>query len=143
MALLPLLVLLLCVQWPLRDLVQAGSRLANDIAQCLFALITSVAVGAASADDAHLAARPVRPAWAARHRLALKRWLALLALLPWSLFLIASAAPAIWQSVRQLERFPESFNPGYFVVKLAVGLLALGVAAQALRDIRARTPDGR
>ena len=36
--------LLLFLQWPLRELVQAYSREANDLAQCLFALYVSVAI---------------------------------------------------------------------------------------------------
>jgi TRAP-type C4-dicarboxylate transport system permease small subunit len=36
--------LLLFLQWPLRDLLQAYSREANDLAQWLFALYVSVAI---------------------------------------------------------------------------------------------------
>ena len=42
--------------------------------------------------------------------------------------------PIVWQSVIKLEAFPETFNPGYFVVKSAVVLLALLVLVQALAD---------
>ena len=38
------LALLLFAQWPLRDLVQAHSREANDLAQIIFALYMAVAV---------------------------------------------------------------------------------------------------
>ena len=37
------LALLLFAQWPLRELVQAGSREANDLAQVVFALYMAVA----------------------------------------------------------------------------------------------------
>ncbi|HXE48117.1 MAG TPA: hypothetical protein VN663_07070, partial [Ramlibacter sp.] len=47
---------LLFAQWPLRDLVQAYSRQANDAAQILFALYMAVAVTAASHDGTHLTA---------------------------------------------------------------------------------------
>ena len=40
--------------------------------------------------------------------------------------------PIVVQSARELEAFPETFNPGYFLIKAAVGLLALAVALQAL-----------
>jgi len=39
------------------------------------------------------------------------------------------------QSVRQLEAFPETFNPGYFVLRIAVVLTALLVLVQALLDV--------
>jgi len=38
-------------------------------------------------------------------------------------------------SVGHLESFPDSGNPGYFVIKLALWLLAAAVIAQALVDI--------
>ena len=48
--------LLLFAQWPLRELAGAGALLANDIAQMLFALYVSLAVGHASRRDAHAGA---------------------------------------------------------------------------------------
>jgi hypothetical protein len=50
------LALLLFAQWPLRELVQACSRQANEAAQILFALYAAVAVTAASITNQHLAA---------------------------------------------------------------------------------------
>ena len=47
--------LLLFLQWPLREVVQAYSREANDLAQCLFAIYASVAVTCATRRRAHLA----------------------------------------------------------------------------------------
>jgi TRAP-type mannitol/chloroaromatic compound transport system permease small subunit len=133
---LPLLALLLCAQWPLRDGVQAGSRLANDLAQCLFALICAVAVSSASRAGAHLAAHPLLPRWRARHVVLLSRVVLLLGVLPWSLFALWSSAGQVVRSLRQLEAFPDSYNPGYFVVKLAVWLLCGGMAWQGWRDLR-------
>ena len=54
--------------------------------------------------------------------------------LPWAGFILVAGAPGVWQSVRGLEAFPDTFNPGFFLVKLAAWLLALLAAAQALRD---------
>ena len=63
----------------------------------------------------------------------------LLVLLPWSAFiLIPAGAASTWQSIRQLEAFPDTANPFYFVIKFAAWLMALLVAAQALRDLRCR-----
>jgi len=58
--------LLLFLQWPLRDVIQAWSREANDLAQWLFALYVSVALTATSRARAHLAA----DAFAQRHSAA-------------------------------------------------------------------------
>ena len=55
--------------------------------------------------------------------------------MPWSLFILYAAWPATVQSVGQLEAFPETFNPGYFVLRIAVVLSALLVLAQALLDV--------
>jgi TRAP-type mannitol/chloroaromatic compound transport system permease small subunit len=55
-------------------------------------------------------------------------------LVPWSLFILYAAWPMTAQSVWQLESFPETFNPGYFVLKIALLLAALLILLQALLD---------
>lgn len=123
---------LLFAQWPLRDLVGAGAVLANDVAQILFALYVSVAVAHASLRRAHLAAHP--------EALARSQWRrvgAALLPLPWCLWLLITSVQPVWRSVVGLERFPETFNAGYFIIKAALLVLALGVAAQSLRELRA------
>ena len=127
---------LLFAQWPLRDLFQAGSTQANDTAQCLFALYVSVAITHAQRRGAHLVARPDLQAGNA----GAARWRTLgapLTLLALSVFLLVTSAPMVWRSLLSLERFPESFGPGYFVIKLALGLLAVFMALQALLDLQA------
>lgn len=128
------LALLLFLQWPLREVVQAYSREANDLAQILFALYVSVAITAATRADSHLAV----DAWARRHapplRARLRRLAAVLVLVPWSAFVLWVAWPGVWQSLRVLEGFSETYNPGYFLIRSAVALLALGVLAQGLLD---------
>ena len=127
--------LLLFLQWPLREIVQAYSREANDLAQILFALYMSVAMTAATREHAHLAV----DALARRYPPRAKRWLArigtVVAVVPWACFVLHAALPDIAQSVRLREAFPETFNPGYFLLKLALGLLALLVLLQALLDL--------
>lgn len=126
--------LLLFAQWPLREVVQAYSREANDLAQILFALYVSVAVTAATRAGRHLATDAFAHRYGVRTRRILARAGALCVLLPWAGFVLATAAPMIAQSVAQAEGFPETFNRGYFVIKLAVGMLGVLVAAQALAD---------
>jgi len=126
--------LLLFLQWPLREVVQAYSREANDLAQCLFALYVSIAITSATRRRAHLATDIVAQRYSQRTRRTLARAGALFVLVPWSLFILYAAWPMTAQSVRQLEAFPETFNPGYFVLKIALLLAAQLVLVQALLD---------
>lgn len=124
--------LLLFLQWPLREYVHAGSREANDVAQWLFAVYVSVAVTYATRRHAHLATDTLARRYPARVRVLLARIAAAAVLVPWSLFLLVSAWPTVARSVAQLESFPETYDPGYFIVKAAVALLAALVLIQAL-----------
>ena len=124
------LALLLFGQWPLREWIQAWSREANDAAQILFALYTAVAVTAATRAGSQLAALRTEQQKSSNWR----AWALALCLCPWALFVLWTAAPQVWQSALQLERFPDTFNPGYFVVRLA----AWSLPALALVDAVAR-----
>lgn len=132
------LALLLALQWPLRDLVQAHSRLANDLGQCVFALYAAFGVWQATRHDAHL--RPDALAhrlWSAKALQRLHVAGVLLGVLPWSAFVLWQALPQVGRSLLQLESFPDSFNPGYFVIKLAMGLLAAAMLLQGVLDLLA------
>lgn len=129
------IVVLLFLQWPLRDWIGAGSSQANDLAQWLFALYVATALRHAGIRGAHLVSRPDL-AHAGRGAVRVLRELgAPLAVLPWAAFVLYSAAPTVLRSVRGLENFPETANPGYFMIKLALLLLAGLVAAQAVLDL--------
>jgi TRAP-type mannitol/chloroaromatic compound transport system permease small subunit len=128
------LALLLFLQWPLRELLHVYSREANDLAQILFALYVGVAVSEASRQRAHLAADAFAHHFSERTRAILARAGALLVLVPWCAFVLYAAAPLVWNAVRHTEAFPETLNPGYFLVKLAVAILAALVLLQALVD---------
>ena len=127
--------LLLFLQWPLRDLVHAGSREANDLAQVLFALYVAVALTAATRDRAHLAADVVASGYSRPWRRRLWRAACLAIVAPSALFVIGSGAHTAWLSIAQLEHFPETLNPGYFLVKVAALLLAVLVLVQAIVDV--------
>ena len=122
---------LLFAQWPLRDLVHGYALQANDLAQWLFALYVALALTYATRTRAHLAA----DAFAHRYPEVARQWIAraggFLAVAPWALFILIASGPAVWQSVRGLEHFPETFDPGYFVIKIALWLLALLALVQA------------
>jgi len=136
--------LLLFLQWPLRDLLQAYSREANDLAQWLFALYVSVAITYTTRNRSHLAADAFARRYATAKRERLYRVASMCVLLPWSAFMLFAAGPMVMQSVLQLERFPDTYNAGYFIVKSAVGLAALLVLLQAIFDVfRGRDSESR
>jgi len=123
--------LLLFLQWPLRDLVHGYSREANDLGQIFFALYIAAAVTAATRAGTHLAADMLAERFPARTRRRIARAGALLALLPWSLFVLVAGRNVVWWSLLQREAFADTSNPGYFLVKAAVWLMALLIALQA------------
>ena len=127
------LAFLLAAQWPLRELVQAYSRQANDLAQIVFALYVAVAVTAASVAGTHLSAAHGAPS-AGRWR----KWALLVCVAPWSLFMLWSYTGPALEATRLLERFSDTLNPGFFAIKLALLLLVVLVLAEAL--LRALRP---
>jgi TRAP-type mannitol/chloroaromatic compound transport system permease small subunit len=133
-------VLLLFLQWPLRDIARAYSREANDLGQWLFALYVAMAFTAATRAHTHLAADALARHYPERVRILLARLGALFGLLPWALFVIIGGANLVILSVKVLEAFADTYNPGYFFIKLALWLLAGLILAQAIIDIaRPRT----
>ena len=118
------LAILLFAQWPLRDAVQAYSRQTNDVAQVFFALYVAVAVTAASHANAHLqtgqldaSASGTEPRW--------RRYALLLCIAPWALLILRTSSGQLWESIMHLERFSDTGNPGFFVIKFAGWLMAL------------------
>jgi TRAP-type mannitol/chloroaromatic compound transport system permease small subunit len=132
--LLPVVFLLL-LQWPLRDIARAYSREANDLGQWLFALYVAMAFTAATRAHTHLAADALARHYPERARILLAKLGALLGLLPWALFVVIGGAHLVIPSVAMREAFPDTTNPGYFFIKLALWLLAGLVLAQAVIDI--------
>jgi TRAP-type C4-dicarboxylate transport system permease small subunit len=118
--------------------VQAYSREANDLGQLLFGVYVAVAITAATRERTHLAVDAVARGYPARARARLERIAAAVVLVPWSLFIIATSALPAWQSLLQLERFADTLNPGYFVLRAAVLAMAAMVLAQAIADIASR-----
>ena len=129
------LVLLLFLQWPLRDIVRAYSREANDLGQIIFALFVAVSVTAATRAGTHLAADTLAQRYSARTRRSLRKLGAAIAVLPWALFVLVSAKPIVLSSVLGLEAFPDTNNPAYFVIKAALWVMAVLIIAQSLVEI--------
>jgi TRAP-type mannitol/chloroaromatic compound transport system permease small subunit len=133
------LVVLLFLQWPLRDLVRHYSREANDLGQVAFALFVAVSVTAATRAHTHLAADLLARRYSARTRRCLARIGAAVGLLPWAVFILFVSRTTVISSVQHLESFQDSGNPGYFVIKVALWLMAIVVIAQALVDLFKRS----
>jgi len=127
--------LILFLQWPLRDFVQWGSREANDLGQWIFALYVSLAMTFATRERAHLAVDAIAHGHSQRLRRAIARWGGFACVAPWALFMIWTIGPTVQRSVLLLEKFPDTYNPGYFLVKIAALLLAVLALAQALIDL--------
>jgi len=127
--------LLLFLQWPLRELLHAYSREANDLAQILFAVYVATAMTVATRHGTHLAADAFAhrypPAWRAR----LDRLASIIVLVPWSLLVLYHGVIPAWRSVTELERFQDTLNPGYFLIRCAVLLLAALVLGEATRGL--------
>jgi TRAP-type mannitol/chloroaromatic compound transport system permease small subunit len=127
--------LILFLQWPLRDLVRAYSRDANDLGQWIFALYVSLAMTFATREHTHLAVDAVAHGYSARLRGLIARWGGFICVAPWAAFMIWTVWPTVQRSVLVLEKFPETNNPGYFLVKIATVLLAVLALIQALVDV--------
>lgn len=123
--------LLLFVQWPLRDWLQAYSRQANDVGQIVFALYAAVAITAASQSRSHLAIAKHKEN-AVKRSVSWRNWALLLCVAPWAIFLMWAAVPQMLISVAQLESFSEGFTPGYFILRMALVLLAVLVLVEAV-----------
>jgi TRAP-type mannitol/chloroaromatic compound transport system permease small subunit len=135
-------VLLLFLQWPLRDLVRSHSREANDLGQWIFALYVAASVTAATRARTHLAADMVARRYRPAVRALLMRCGAALGLVPWALLVVIGSKNLVLSSLFALEGFPDTYNPGYFIIKLAVWVLAGLVLAQAALDIARPRPEG-
>lgn len=136
------LVVLLFLQWPLRDVFRVFSREANDLGQIFFAFFVAVSVTAATRAKTHLAADLLARRYSPRLRWTLHRLGSALGLLPWAVFVLIAGKSTVMSSLRDLEAFQDSGNPGYFLVKLALWAMAILILCQCLLDIfRPRTVD--
>jgi len=129
------LILLLFLQWPLRDAVKCCSRQANDLGQIIFALLVAVSVAAATRAGTHLAADTLAQRYSLKMRHRLRQICAAVGLLPWASFILYASKTFVLQSLYDLEAFADTYNPGYFIIKLALWLMVALIIAQAVVDI--------
>lgn len=128
------IVVLLFLQWPLRDVFQVYSREANDLGQWIFAIYVAASVTAATRAGTHLGTDAVARFYPGTIRRALTRLGAIL-LVPWALYVVLGSKDIVLGSIRGLEAFPDTNNPGYFLIKTALWMLAGLMLAQAVIDI--------
>ncbi len=126
--------LLLFLQWPLRDFGIGYSREANDLAQWLFAIYVSIAHTYATRRHTHLTVDVLAHRYSAHGRRRWTRLGAWLVLVPWSSFVLYAGWSMMSKSLRDLEAFPDTGNPGYFLIVMSMWLLTLLVLLQALVD---------
>jgi len=129
------LIALLFLQWPLRDLIRSYSREANDLGQVVFALFVAVSITAATRAGTHLAADLLAQRYSTQTRRRLRQAGAAFGLLPWALFILIAGKSTVVTSVQHLESFQDSGNPGYFLVKVALWVMAIAILGQSLVDI--------
>jgi TRAP-type mannitol/chloroaromatic compound transport system permease small subunit len=126
---------LLFLQWPLRDLLGLYSREANDLGQWIFAIYVSMSITAATRARVHLAADVLARHYQERWRGLLSRLGAAFGLIPWALFVIVSSWNIVLSSALMREAFADTRNPGYFVIKLALWLMAALVLIDGLIEL--------
>jgi TRAP-type mannitol/chloroaromatic compound transport system permease small subunit len=134
--------LMLFLQWPLRDYVKAYSREANDLGQWLFALYVAAAVTAATRAGTHLAVDTLAKRYRARTRRVLVHICNLVALGPWAILILVTGTPPILASISHWERFPDTGNPGYFIIKASLWLMAGMVLLSIALDLLGRKREG-
>jgi len=91
-------------------------------------------VTAATRHGTHLAVDALARGYPERRRRALARLGAALGLIPWSLFVLFAGRNVVWSSILLREEFPDTGNPGYFLLKAAMWLLGLLMLGQAVLD---------
>ena len=128
------IVVLLFLQWPLRDVFRLYSREANDLGQWIFAIYVAVSVTCATRAGTHLGTDAVARFYPEKLRRVLVRVGAAL-LVPWALFGLVGSKDIVLNSFRGLEAFPDTNNPGYFLIKTALWILAALMLTQAAIDI--------
>jgi TRAP-type mannitol/chloroaromatic compound transport system permease small subunit len=129
------LITLLFLQWPLRELFRSYSREANDLGQVVFALFVAVSITAATRAGTHLAADLLARRYSAATRRRLHKIGAAVGLLPWALFVLVAGKSTVMPSLQHLESFQDSGNPGYFLIKVALWVMAAAILGQSLVDI--------
>ena len=117
-----LLVVFLWAQWPMRVFASGNPRLINDMGQIVFAYFWVMAFAIACLSQSHLQISNN----AAPTKKGRRAWTGFVLSLPWAIFLVYSAWPLLINSWHENEKFPDSYSPGFYLIKLALILLPVG-----------------
>lgn len=131
---------LLFLQWPLREVFGAYSGEANDIGQWIFAVYVALSVTAATRAKLHLSTDALAQHYSNRCRQHLSRFATAISLVPWAIFVLVTSRHIVVSSILSLERFPDTLNPGYFLVKLALWLLACLILLEGIIELFREAP---
>ena len=117
-----LLVVFLWAQWPMRVFASGNPRLINDMGQIAFAYFWVMAFAIACLSQSHLQISNN----AAPTKKGRRAWTGFVLSLPWAIFLVYSAWPLFINSWHENEKFPDSYSPGFYLIKLALILFPVG-----------------
>ena len=131
---LPLIVLLF-LQLPLRNIVHAGNNTDNDFGQVIFAAFFMLGIPFAMCRDAHVRVDIFYQRLTARQRAAIDLAGTVLFLLPWLALVCWYSLPIVLNSLFEMEKFAETYTPGYFILKLQLFFFVALVGLQAIANI--------
>jgi TRAP-type mannitol/chloroaromatic compound transport system permease small subunit len=132
-------------QLPLREWVGAGHILANDYGQIAHATVFMVGVAYAMRWDGHVRLDVFYQRMSRRMRLLVDLGGTLLFVAPWIGIVLWFSWATTVRSVAVLEKFPETWSPGYWLFKVLLIVFGVLVSLQALghiaRDVAALIDD--
>jgi len=139
----------LFAQWPLRELVGAGHILANDWGQVAHAAVFSIGIAYAMRWDGHVRLDVFYQRLSVRGKALVDLAGSTLFVVPWASIVLWYSVTTTVRSVAALEQFPETWSPGYWMLKVLLlvftSLLLLQTAGHIARDIGVllvAVPDG-
>ena len=126
-------------QWPLREFVGAGHILANDFGQIAHAAVFAIGVVYALRWDGHVRLDVFNQRMSARSRALVDLAGTLCVVIPWAAIVVWFSWGTTVRSVASLEKFPETWSPGYWVFKVILvvfgALLLLQATGHVARDL--------
>jgi TRAP-type mannitol/chloroaromatic compound transport system permease small subunit len=124
-------VFLLFVQNPLREYLGRGQFFANDMGQLCHAAVFMIGIAYAWRWDRQVRVDLLYRTLGARRRALVNLLGTVFLLLPWLALVAWDAVPDVIESVRNVEGFPETGSPGFFVMKSLLVVFAAMMALQA------------
>jgi len=128
-------VLALFAQWPLRELVGAGHILANDFGQIAHAAVFSIGIAYALRWDGHVRLDVFYQRMPQRGRALVDLAGTLAFVVPWTIIVLWFSGATTLRSVKVLEKFPETWSPGYWLFKVLLIVFTVLLLLQAIGHI--------